>query len=378
LLCPVSWDVLVVGGGVIGWSVAQHLALARAGRIAVIDRGGGSTERATGGFRAQFATEVNVRLSLLSRQKLLAFSDETGVDPGFRPAGYLFLAATEEQRKNLAGALEVQRASGCHDAVPVGLDDVRRLAPCIRTDGVVGGTFSARDGFIRPMEIRRGYMESALRAGVELLSGEVTRISRQGQALRVETASGPHEAATVVNAAGAWAGQIGALAGVDVPVEPLRRQVAMTAPTDALPASTPMTIFADGFHFRVRDDHVLLLWPNDGAADPFDVSVEPEWTARVAAATRERVPPLAQVPIASTYAGLYEMSPDEHALLGPAPGLERLFLVNGSSGHGVMHSPALGQLASEMLTGRAPSLDVRALRPGRFAEGRPNQIRRLL
>ena len=373
-----SWDVLVIGGGVFGWSVAPHLALARAGRIAVIDRGGGSTERATGGFRAQFATEVNVRLSLLSRQKLLALAEETGVDPGFRPAGYLFLAATEEQRRNLADARAVQRACGCHDAVPVDLDDVRRLAPCIRTEGVVGGTYSARDGFIRPMEIRRGYLEAALRAGVERLSGEVTRISRQGPVLRVETRSGAHEAGTVVNAAGAWAGKVGALAGVEVPVEPLRRQVAMTAPTEALPVSTPMTIFADGFHFRVRDDHVLLLWPSDGAADPFDVSVDPGWTARVAAATRERVPPLAQVPIASTYAGLYEMSPDEHALLGPAPGLERLFLVNGSSGHGVMHSPALGELAAEMLTGRATSIDVQALRPARFAEGRPNQVRRLL
>ena len=168
------------------------------------------------------------------------------------------------------------------------------------------------------------------------------------------------------------------MAGVEVPVTPLRRQVARTVPTSALPASTPMTIFADGFHFRVRDDHVLLLWPSDGGADPFDVSVEPEWTAWVAAATRDRVPPLADVPIASTYAGLYEMSPDEHALLGPAHGLEQLFLVNGSSGHGVMHAPALGQLAAEMLTGRKPSLDTHALRPSRFAEGRPNAVRRLL
>jgi sarcosine oxidase subunit beta len=374
----VSWDVLVVGGGVIGWSVAHHLARAGAGRIGVIDRGGGSTERATGGFRAQFATEVNVRLSLLSRQKLLAFREETGVDPGYRPAGYLFLAATEAQRRQLASALEVQHACGCHDAAPVELDEVRRLAPCIRTEGVAGGAFSPRDGFIRPMEIRRGYLESALRAGVERLTAEVTGISRRGDVLRVETSAGPHEAATVVNAAGAWAGRVGAMAGVEVPVQPLRRQVAMTAPTGALPASTPMIIFADGFHFRVRDDHVLLLWPTNGGADPFDVSVEPEWTAKVAAATRERVPPLAEVPIASTYAGLYEMSPDEHALLGPAPGLELLFLVNGSSGHGVMHAPALGQLAAEMLTGAAPSLDVQALRPSRFTEGRPNPVRRLL
>jgi sarcosine oxidase subunit beta len=374
----VNWDVLVVGGGVVGWSVAHHLAGAGVRRILVVDRGGGSTERATGGFRAQFATEVNVRLSLLSRQKLLAFCEETGVDPGYRPAGYLFLAANDAQRRQLAAALEVQRSCGCNDAMPVEVEDVCRLAPCIRTEGVVGGTFSQRDGFIRPMQIRQGYLEAALRAGVQRLDAEVTGLSSRGEAIAVETSTGRHEAATVVNAAGAWAGRLGAMAGVDVPVQPLRRQVARTVPTTALPASTPMTIFSDGFHFRVRDDHVLLLWPTEGGADPFDVSVDPEWTARVAAATRERVPPLAEVPIASASAGLYEMSPDEHALLGPAPGLERLFLVNGSSGHGVMHSPALGQLAAEMLTGRPPSIDVHTLRPSRFQEGRPNPIQRLL
>jgi len=373
-----TWDVLVVGGGVVGWSVAHHLARAGVRRILVVDRGGGSTERATGGFRAQFATEVNVRLSLLSRDKLLAFQDETGVDPGYHPAGYLFLAATEAQKRQLGAALEVQRACGSTDAAQVDVEDVRRLAPCIRTEGVVGGTFSSRDGFIRPLEIRRGYLESALRAGVERLDAEVTGLSRREGVLRVETSSGMHEAATVVNAAGAWAGSVGAMAGVEIPVTPLRRQVARTVPTSALAASTPMTIFADGFHFRVRDDHVLLLWPTDGGVDPFDVSVDPEWTARVAGAARERVPPLAEVAIASTYAGLYEMSPDEHALLGRAHGLEQLFLVNGSSGHGVMHAPALGQLAAEMLTGRRPSLDVHTLRPSRFAEGRPNPIRRLL
>ena len=285
-----SWDVLVVGGGVVGWSVAHHLARAGVERIVVVDRGGGSTERATGGFRAQFATEVNVRLSLLSRQKLLGFQEETGVDPGYRPAGYLFLAATEAQMRQLSAALEVQRACGCADAALVDVEDARRLAPCIRTDGVVGGTFSPRDGFIRPLEIRRGYLESALRAGVERLDAEVTGLSRRGDGLLIETSAGTHEAARVVNAAGAWAGRLGAMAGADVPITPLRRQVARTAPTSALPGSTPMTIFADGFHFRVRDDHVLLLWPTDGAADPFDVSVEPAWTEQVGRPPGNAVP----------------------------------------------------------------------------------------
>jgi len=374
----VSWNVLVVGGGVVGWSVAHHLARRRAGRILVVDRGGGSTERATGGFRAQFATEVNVRLSLLSRQKLQEFHEETGVDPGIQPAGYLFLAATDAQRRQLAAAMAVQRACGCDDARVVGADEVPRLAPWIRNEGLAGGAFSPRDGFIRPMEIRRGYMESARRAGVEQLDAEVLRLERSGDGLRVVTSSGTHQAGTVVNAAGAWAARLGAMAGVEVPVHPLRRQVAVTVPTAALPPTMPMIIFPDGFHLRVRDGRVLLLWPTEGAEDPFDIGVDPRWVRMVVQAARERVPALAAVEVESSYAGLYEMSPDEHALLGPAPGLERMFLVNGSSGHGVMHAPALGQLAAEMLTGRRPSLDVHALRPSRFAEGRPNPIRRLL
>jgi glycine/D-amino acid oxidase-like deaminating enzyme len=374
----VSWDVLVVGGGVMGWSVAHHLARVSRERILVVDRGGGSTERATGGFRVQFATEVNVRLSLLSRRKLETFREETGVDPGFLPAGYLFLAAEEAQRERLAAALEVQRAAGFEDARLVSPEEIARLAPWIRPEGLIAGSFSPRDGFMRPMEIRRGYLETALRAGVERLEAEVLGLERAAAGLRVRTSAGTEVAGVVVNAAGAWAGKLGAMAGVEVPVSPLRRQVAVTAPTDALPASMPMLIFPDGFHLRVRDGKVLLLWPSDGAEDPFDVSVDPDWTRMVVAAARARVPALAAVPVESTYAGLYEMSPDEHALLGPAPGLAQLFLVNGSSGHGVMHAPALGQLAAEMLTGRAPALDVEALRPGRFAEGRPNPTRRLL
>ncbi len=381
-----SWDVLVVGGGVVGWSVAHHLAQRRAGRILVVDRGGGggggggggSTERATGGFRAQFATEVNVRLSLLSRQKLLVFAEETGVDPGLLRAGYLFLYGAEAQRQRLAAALEVQRAAGCRDAALVAADEVHRLAPWIRTEGLLGAAFSPADGFLRPTEIRRGYREAAIRAGVQALEADVVGLEQTGEGLRVRTSAGTHQAGRVVNAAGAWAGRLAAMAGIDVPVAPLRRQVAVTVPTGVLPESMPMIIFPDGFHLRARDGRVLLLWPTDGAEDPFDVSVDPAWTHTVVAMARERVPALAGVPIESTYAGLYEMSPDEHALLGPAPGLERLFLVNGSSGHGVMHAPALGQLAAEMLTGQRPGLDVQALRPARFAEGRPNPVQRLL
>ena len=154
---------------------------------------------------------------------------------------------------------------------------------------------------------------------------------------------------------------------------------AVTVPTDVLPDSMPMTVFGDGFHCRVRDGRVMLLQPSPPTMEPFDVSVDPAWVESVLEVGRTRVPCLSGIPVASAYAGLYEMSPDEHALLGLADGVENFWLANGSSGHGVMHAPALGQLATELLTlGKATSLDVAELRPSRFRDGEPNPVRSLL
>jgi sarcosine oxidase subunit beta len=168
-----------------------------------------------------------------------------------------------------------------------------------------------------------------------------------------------------------------------VPVEPLRRRVAVTGPFDELPEDMPMTIFLeDGFHLRVRDGRVLLLLPDEpDAADPFDQSVEDAWVESVLGTARERVPCLEEASIdrAKCWAGLYEMSPDDHALLGRVEEIDNLYLANGSSGHGVMHAPALGQLLAEiMLDGAASTLDAHALRPSRFAEGDPNLAPTLL
>ena len=192
-----------------------------------------------------------------------------------------------------------------------------------------------------------------------------------GASTAVRTARDEIAAEHVVNAAGAWAGALARLAGAELPVTPLRRQVAVTVPTGALPANMPMTIFAgDGFHLRVRDGRVLLLLPSPGGADPFDAAVEPAWVEAVTRVAHERVPGVANVPIdrAACWGGLYEMSPDGHAIVGAAPGVPNLYFANGSSGHGAMHAPALGQLVAELvLDGEARALDVAALRPERFA-----------
>ena len=365
-----------------GAAVAWHLTQLGCRSIILLDHasapGTGSTGRATGGFRAQFASSINVRLSLLSREKLRRFHDETGGDCGYQPVGYLFLAADHDQMATLREAIAIQRAAGLTESSIVSLEDIARLNPSIVLDGVVGGSFGATDGYIRPLGIMQGYLDAALRAGVEIqYDAAPVSFEREGNRITaVNTRAGRIAAGHVVNATGAWAAEVARLAGVDLPVTPVRRQVAITAPTLVLPPSTPMTIFAeDGFHFRVRDGRVLLLWPIDTTGtDRYDTTFDASWMDGVVSRAHQRVPALRSVAVdrAGSWCGLYEMSPDHHAILGAAPGLENFWLINGSSGHGVMHSPALGQLLAEMITGQAASLDARALRPTRFLEGAPN------
>ena len=381
--------VAVVGGGAMGASVAWHLATRGVRDVVVFDRGAGpgegSTSRATGGFRAQYATAINVRLSLLAREKLLRFRDEIGVDPGYEEAGYLWLAMTVREMTVLRDGREVQHAEGLTEAVEVSPGDVARINPSACLDGVIGGAFCPTDGFIRPLAILQGYVDAARRLGVRIEWGaEVTGVVRDGERIvALETNLGRVATGAVVNAAGPWAAEVARMTGVELPVTPLRRQVAVTVPCALLPADMPMTIWAgDGFHLRVRDGRVLLLWPTPGVPGrPYEATVDAVWVQSVVAKAHVRVPVLRGIEIdpAASWAGLYEMSPDKHAILGRAPGCENLYLINGSSGHGVMHSPALGQLLAEMICdGKATTLDVRALRPERFAEGELNPISELL
>jgi sarcosine oxidase, subunit beta len=385
-----SAEVVVIGAGVIGASVAYHLAQKGCDSVLVLERnrepGMGSTGKATGGFRAQFGSEINVRLSLLSREKLLRFEEELGVDPGYRPCGYLFLANDEAQLDALREAQSIQREAGLDEAREVGPEEIAEINPSVRDDEIVGGMYGPTDGFLLPMEILRGYVEGAERLGArfEYATGcEGFELDGAGRISAVRTPDGEVAAGAVVNAAGAWAGVVAREAGLDLHVEPLRRQVAVTQPFDGLPEEMPMTIFVqDGFHFRVRDGRVMLLLPDDPElADPFDQSVDNAWVASVFETARKRVPCRegASIDRARCRAGLYEMSPDGHALLGRAEEVENLYLVNGSSGHGAMHAPALGQLLAEiLLDGEAGALDAHALRPSRFAENEPNLAPTLL
>jgi sarcosine oxidase subunit beta len=341
-------EVVIIGAGVMGASVAAHLHALGIRDVLVVDRGAelgaGSTSRATGGFRAQFATEVNVRLSLLSREELRGRPEF-----GYRPHGYLFLARTEFALQVLLDAQRVQHACGLHEARMIHAREAKEINPAIDDPLIIGGAFCPTDGFIAPMDILRGYARDLrIQFDVDVLG--LRTVGDRVTAL--QTSRGDIAGDVFVNAAGAWAAAFG-----DVPVEPVERHVVPTVPTDVLPDSMPMTIWADdGFHLRVRDGRVLLLSPvND-----------------VEAPARERIPLLRDVAIdrAAAWSGFYEMSPDHHAILGRSVPFTNLFLANGSSGHGVMHAPAIGRLVAELIAGVPTSIDITPLRPSRFSEGR--------
>jgi sarcosine oxidase subunit beta len=366
--------VVIIGSGVIGASIAYHLAARGARDVVVLDRGSepgaGSTPRATGGFRAQFSTAADIALSLLSREKLINFEQEIGVDSGYRPYGYLFIARSEQAMDQLRRANELQRACGLAEARVIDAGEVRAINPAVADDAVAGGTFCPTDGFIRAMKILNGYVGAARRLGVRFDFGLAVRGVRiEGdRIIALETSRGDVFGDVFINAAGAWA----ATFGIDLPVFPLRRQVATTVETDILGETMPMTVWADdGFHFRVRDRRVLLLWP-DSPAPGFDTTFDADdWLPRVLAFAHARVPCLRDVRIDldHCWAGSYEMSPDHHAILGRAPALTNLYLANGASGHGVMHAPAIGHVIAELVVDGKTSIDIHSLRPSRFAEG---------
>lgn len=328
-------EILIAGAGVMGCSVAYHLAERGVRDIVVVDRandfGGGSTLKATGGFRGQFDSETNVRLSLLSREKLKSF------DSGYVPHGYLFLACSDAELEALENAQKVQHAAGLTEARMVTAEEARAINPAIGDTTIRGGAFCPTDGFIRAPKIMSHYATRARELGVRFQFGTEVQVDEL-------------DAPVVINTLGAWAGP---------PVTPARRNVVATAPTDILPDSMPMTVWAgDWYHLRVRDGRVLLLWPDDPVID------DDAWLEAVLRLTRQRMPILTDIPLGERWSGLYEMSPDGHALLGRVR--ENRYIAAGSCGHGVMHAPALGHLLAELIVDGKPSIDISALDPLRF------------
>ncbi len=373
-------EVVIIGAGIVGASIAYHLTQAGCKDVLILERetrlGLGSTGKSMGGVRAQFATDVNIQMSLYSIPFFREFEDATGSPSGYKPHGYLFVATSESHQAYLQSNYVRQIELGLKFAELLNAQDVVKMVPQLRSDDIVGGSFCATDGFVDPYSVMMGFMKRAQESGATLRRGvEVTGVvSNSGRVDGVRTSEGQVSCRVVVNAAGPWAGLVAKSAGLDLPVYPLRRMLVPTEPFAGLPDPLPMVIdMSTGFHFRPEGRGLLMAW-NDQAEQPgFRTDFDPEFVEKILIHAVSRVPGFAELQVnpGRGWAGLYSMSPDHHAILGPVPGLEGFYCANGFSGHGVMHSPATGRIVSDLiLKGRSDLIDAELLGIRRFSEGR--------
>ena len=373
---PRSAGVVVVGGGVMGASTAFHLAKAGVREVVLLERetffGLGATGRCAGGIRHQFATEINIRLSQLSLRMLDELEAETGQPALVRKCGYLFVLTRPDDVAAFQRHLALQRSLGVPTEWLSGDDVRRRLPGCVFPDAL-GGSYLASDGLADPNSVVMAYINAARRLGARCLT-DVTVSGLQAQNGRLEGVVTPHGAIAtdcVVNAAGPWSAKLSALAGLPLPVQPVRRQWLTTTPLPGLAPDFPFVIdFAQSLYFHREGEGLLTGMSNPGQAPGFDQSVDPAWELLHLEAAAQRLPRLEQAGVASRWAGLYEVTPDAHPILGATP-VAGLYVVAGFSGHGFMHGPICGLLMAELITaGRARTLDISALALSRFAEHR--------
>ena len=375
-----SADVIIIGGGIVGSSIAWHLTEAGCRNVLVLEReaqqGKGSTGKSMGGVRAQFATPVNIRMSLYSIPFFARFDEAMGHPSGYRPQGYLFVATTSAHLDYLRGNYRRQVEAGLQSVRLLDARDVAAVAPQLRRNDILGGSFCATDGFVDPYSVMTGFMRKAMERGARLLrETEVTGIALDARGVTgVETSRGFVGGRTVVNAAGAWAGGVARLAGVDLPVAPLRRMLVPTEPFDKVSPRSPMVVdMNSGFHYRPEGRGLLLAWNDPQETPGFKLNFDRGFIEKVLTRGVQRLPCLeaAQVTPRRAWAGLYEMTPDHHPVLGPVKQVPGLFLANGFSGHGVMHSPATGRIVTDLiLRGKSDLIDTELLGFDRLAAGR--------
>jgi sarcosine oxidase subunit beta len=365
---------VIVGGGIIGASIAYHLTKKGMKDILVLERdrlGAGSTGKNAGGIRLQFSSEINVRLSQRSLPHIERFEEELGIDPDFHQVGYLFLITDEREVVPFERSLELWARLG----VPVRRVDAaeaRRLSPYALTDDVLFGTFCAKDGYADPSSLLNGYVARARDGGVTFETGTtVTAIRREkGRVSGVRAGDQDIAAPLVIDAAGPWAGEVAKLAGVDLPIQPLRRHIFVTEPLAGLETDFPLTIEMSSGLYAHRESGGFLL----GMADPndppgFDETVNSDFMPTVVERALARFPILERAAIKTGWAGLYEDTPDKHPVLGRVDEVEGFVCAAGFSGHGLMHAPAAGELIAELVCDGRTSLDIRRFAASRFRSG---------
>ncbi|HWC18224.1 MAG TPA: FAD-binding oxidoreductase [Terriglobales bacterium] len=373
-------DVVIIGGGIVGSSIAYHLTEAGCHNVLVIERevhqGKGSTGKSMGGVRAQFSTRVNIQMSSYSIPFYASFDEQLEHPAGYRAQGYLFLATRSAHLQYLEKNQQLQKSLGLKNVRMVSVAEIVDMVPQLRSDDILGGSFCPTDGFVDPYGAMTGFIKRAIESGATVWkSSEVTGVLKKGNgACGVKTTRGEVHAPVVVNAAGAWAAEIAKLAGVDLPVTPLRRMLIPTKPFDAISHEIPMVIdMTNGFHFRPESRGFLLAWNDPEETPGYKFDFVPEFIEKVLTRAADRVPCFENIAVnpKRAWAGLYEMSPDHHGIIGEFEEFPGFYAANGFSGHGVMHAPATGKIIADLITsGTTKVVDcVSVLSPARFKSG---------
>ena len=368
---PSRASVVIIGGGVMGLSTAYHLAHAGVTDVVLIEKsefGSGSTCKAAGGVRAQFSDAVNIELGARSLKTFETFKATFDQEIDLHQVGYLFLLEKPEHVEAFERNVALQNEMG----VPSRLIDVaeaKALSPLISTEGLLAAAYSPTDGHCTPESVVNGYAGAARRAGARLVRNcAVTAIDSTGGTLtQVVTERGAIATDAVICTAGAWSRDVGAMVGVHLPVEPLRRQILTTEPMPGLDPHTPFTIdFSTSFYFHGEGQGLLLGMSDPHESPGFKLTVSDEWLAGLGEAIGRRAPDISEVGLCAGWAGLYEMTPDHNALIGEADGVSRFLYATGFSGHGFLMGPAVGEVMRDLYLGRTPVVDVGSLTASRF------------
>lgn len=373
---PTTADIVIIGGGVMGASTLYHLAVRGQKNVILLEKeeffGQGATGRCAGGVRYQFSTEINVKLSLESLPMLERFKEEIGQNIDYRQCGYLIVCTNEQDYAAFQHNVKLQNSLGV-DTEWLSGDEVRKRLPLFRFEDALGATFHQKDGLVDPNSVVNGYISAAGRLGGKSFNNvEVTGIKVEGAKVKgVQTNKGFIASPLVVNAAGPWAGVVGQMAGVDIPITALRRQMFTTTPLPEIPPDLPFVIdFAQSLYFHREGDGLLIGMSNPNEKHGFDQNVDEEFELVNLEAAIARLPLVEKAGMVSHWAGLYEVTPDAHPFFGKTP-VEGFLVVGGFSGHGFMHGPISGKLMSELiLDGAFCTLDVSMLDLARFREGR--------